>query len=87
MRKVSILLLFAVAFIVASLIAFNQWANKNILLSENIVYTLESGKTLSQISSELIQLGVIVDPNLLYVLARFEGVERNLQAGTYELPV
>ena len=87
MRKAATLLLLAGALIVAALIAFNQWANKNISLPENIVYTLEPGRALSQISSELIDLGVNVDPNLFYMLAKFEGVERSLRAGTYDLPV
>ena len=87
MRKAATLLLLAGSLIVAALIAFNQWANKNISLPENIVYTLEPGRALSQISSELIDLGVNVDPNLFYMLAKFEGVERSLRAGTYDLPV
>ena len=87
MRKAATLLLLACALIVAALIAFNQWANKNVSLPENIVYTLEPGRALSQISSELIDLGVNVDPNLFYMLAKFEGVERSLRAGTYDLPV
>ena len=87
MRKAVPLLLLGVALIVTALIAFNQWANKNISLPENIVYTLEPGRALSQISSELIDLGVPVDPNLFYMLAKFEGVERSLRAGTYDLPV
>ena len=87
MRKAATLLLLAGSLIVAALIAFNQWANKNISLPENIVYTLEPGRALSQISSELSDLGVKVDPNLFYMLAKFEGVERSLRAGTYDLPV
>ena len=87
MRKAATLLLLAGSLIVVALIAFNQWANKNISLPENIVYTLEPGRALSQISSELIDLGVNVDPNLFYMLAKFEGVERSLRAGTYDLPV
>ena len=87
MRKAATLLLLAGSFILAALIAFNQWANKNISLPENIVYTLEPGRALSQVSSELIDLGVNVDPNLFYMLAKFEGVERSLRAGTYDLPV
>ena len=87
MRKAATLLLLACALIMAVLIAFDQWANKNISLPENIVYTLEPGRALSQISSELIDLGVNVDPNLFYMLAKFEGVERSLRAGTYDLPV
>ena len=86
MRKFTILLLLAVAVVLAALVAFNQWANKNISLPENLVYTLEPGKGFSQVSSELIELGVSFDPNLFYLLARLEGVERNLQAGTYDLP-
>ena len=87
MRKAATLLLLAGSLIVAALIAFNQWTNKNISLPENIVYTLEPGRALSQISSELIDLGVNIDPNLFYMLAKFEGVERSLRAGTYDLPV
>ncbi len=86
MRKFTILLLLAVAVVLAALVAFNQWANKNISLPENLVYTLEPGKGFSQVSSELIELGVSFNPNLFYLLAKLEGVERNLQAGTYELP-
>ena len=87
MGKAATFLLLPVALIVTALIAFNQWANRNISLAENIVYTLEPGIGLSQVSSELIDLGVSVDPNLFYMLARFEGVERSLRAGTYDLPV
>ena len=83
MRKFTILLLLVV---LAALVAFNQWSNKNISLPENLVYTLEPGKGFSQVSSELIELGVSFDPNLFYLLAKLEGVERNLQAGTYDLP-
>ena len=86
MRKFTILLLLAVAVVLAALVAFNQWSNKNISLPENLVYTLEPGKGFSQVSSELIELGVSFDPNLFYLLAKLEGVERNLQAGTYDLP-
>ena len=86
MRKFTILLLIAVAVVLAALVAFNQWANKNISLPENLLYTLEPGKGFSQVSSELIELGVSFDPNLFYLLAKLEGVERNLQAGTYDLP-
>ena len=86
MRKFTILLLLAVAVVLAALVAFNQWANKNISLPENLVYTLEPGKGFSQVSSELIELGVSFEPNLFYLLAQLEGVERNLQAGTYDLP-
>ena len=83
MRKFTILLLLVV---LAALVAFNQWSNKNISLPENLVYTLEPGKGFSQVSSELIELGVSFDPTLFYLLAKLEGVERNLQAGTYDLP-
>ena len=86
MRKFTILLLLAVAVVLAAIVAFNQWSNKNISLPENLVYTLEPGKGFSQVSSELIELGVSFDPNLFYLLAKLEGVERNLQAGTYDLP-
>ena len=86
MRKFTILLLIAVAVVIAALVALHQWANKNISLPENLVYTLEPGKGFSQVSSELIELGVSFDPNLFYLLAKLEGVERNLQAGTYDLP-
>ena len=64
MRKFTILLLIAVAVVLAALVSFNQWANKNISLPENLVYTLEPGKGFSQVSSELIELGVSFDPNL-----------------------
>ena len=86
MRKFTILLLLVVVVVLAALVAFNQWSNKNISLPENLVYTLEPGKGFSQVSSELIELGVSFDPNLFYLLAKLEGVERNLQAGTYDLP-
>ena len=86
MRKFAILLLLSVAVSLAVLVAFNQWANKNISLPENLVYTLQPGIGFSQVSSELIELGVSFDPNLFYLLAKLEGVERNLQAGTYDLP-
>ena len=88
MRKVAAFMVLFVALSGAVLTtAFDQWANKEISLPVNIVYTLEPGKALSQISSELIDLGVSIDPNLFYVLAKFEGVERSLKAGTYDLPV
>ena len=86
MRKFTILLLLVVVVVLAALVAFNQWSNKNISLPENLVYTLEPGKGFSQVSSELIELGVSFDPTLFYLLAKLEGVERNLQAGTYDLP-
>ena len=86
MYKFTILLLLAVAVVLAALVAFNQWSNKNISLPENLLYTLEPGKGFSQVSSELIELGVSFDPTLFYLLAKLEGVERNLQAGTYDLP-
>ena len=86
MRKFTILLLLAAAVVLAALVAFNQWANKDISLPANLEYTLDSGKGFSQVSSELIELGVSFDPNLFYLLAKLEGVERNLQAGTYDLP-
>ena len=86
MRKFTILLLLVGVVVLAALVAFNQWSNKNISLPENIVYTLEPGKGFSQVSSELIELGVSFDPTLFYLLAKLEGVERNLQAGTYDLP-
>ena len=87
MRKFTIpLLLVVVAVLAAAIVAFNQWSNKNIFLPENLVYTLEPGKGFSQVSSELIELGVSFDPTLFYLLAKLEGVERNLQAGTYDLP-
>ena len=86
MRKFTILLLLVVVVVLAALVAFNQWSNKNISLPENLVYTLEPGKGFSQVSSELTELGVSFDPTLFHLLAKLEGVERNLQAGTYDLP-
>ena len=74
MRKFAILLLLSVAVCLAVLVAFNQWANKNISLPENLVYTLQPGIGFSQVSSELIELGVSFDPTSSTCLRSWKGL-------------
>ena len=86
MRNLAVILVLVLVLALSALAALDKWANKSISLPETLVYTLEPGKGFSQLTSELIELGVKFDPNLFYLLAKLEGVERNLQAGTYDLP-
>ncbi len=76
--------------IVSVLIAFFgfiRWSEEPISLSEKTIFVLKSGKVFSEISAELIDQGVDLDPSLFYVLAKFKGVDGDLRAGTYELPL
>ena len=87
MRKVFILL--SSVFVISLLIGFVgllRWSEKPIFLSEDTIFVLEAGQGFLEVSDNLVAQGLGIDRRLFFALAKLEGVDRSLRAGTYEIP-
>ena len=88
MRKVFLLL--SSILLISLLIGFVgllRWSEKPIFLSKDTIFVLEAGQGFLEVSDNLSALGFDIDRRLFFALAKLEGVDRSLRAGTYEIPM
>lgn len=52
---------------------------------DSLVYVIEPGMTLKQITDDLTELGVLEDPQYLLLHARWKGIGTKIKAGEYEI--
>lgn len=48
-------------------------------------FTVEQGATASEVARQLLELGILDDPGLLVNYLRYRGLDRGIEAGTYQL--
>ena len=70
-----------------AIFGFTRWSEEPISLSEKSIFVLKPGQVFSEVSAQLIDQGVDIEPLLFYALAKIKRVEGSLRAGTYELPL
>lgn len=88
MRKVFALLMLAtLTLALTAFFAFIRWSEEPISLSQKTIFVLEHGQVFSEISAQLIEQSVEIDPMLFHLLAKYRGVDEGMRAGTYELPL
>ena len=86
MRIVKILLLFIVAALVGVAgVAWTWYRTPLTLPATPYDFEVKSGATLTAVARALHESGVLPHPLALVALARFQGVDRTIKAGSYEI--
>lgn len=65
--------------------AVRQYLDSPIALAQPMIVMIESGRTLTQITNRLEEQDVLVWPRVLVLWARWQGIDRSLRSGEYEL--
>lgn len=85
MKRLVVFLLIVASLAVGLKITLNMYMRKPLGLSENLIYEVRKGASLSSVATELSQKGVIVYPRLFVKLGQFYGFSSKLKFGEYEL--
>jgi len=65
--------------------AVRDYLDSPITLSRPMIVMIEPGRTLTQITNRLEEQGVLAWPRVLVLWARWQGIDRSLRSGEYEL--
>ncbi|TFH73188.1 endolytic transglycosylase MltG [Gammaproteobacteria bacterium LSUCC0112] len=84
-RAILVLLMLAVVSVTAAFLSVKQYLETPIALNNPQVVMIEPGSSLIQITRMLENQGILTWPRVLVLWARWQGIDRSIRTGEYEL--